>query len=518
MLMVKIDDFISLHKILYPNDKFNIDEKNQTECKITYLNKQIEIKYIYTEEFKKLNLNIQTNDIISLNIKRLLETKKLLEIKFDENVITEFLFVLVDVIEKYFNYCSNCGCELKIKGIEKLSCCENSNCLIMSYQMVLDNKVITFYKQDPTVFFFLLNIMINGTSHPKGEMAFKPLPLIKNISNINEFKKILENEKNLLMEKKLKPILDESETDLELINKINPIVYSILKNAISNNYFSMSSRDNIDILKKYGKTTTNTTSNSIRFIHINYSADIENKFTQKYFLFHGSGISSWYPIVKNGLKVMSGTAMMANGAVYGNGIYFSDSFQMSYGYSGINANIVNNERVVGVFEILEDPNKYKKSNSIFVINDDTVILLRTLILINSCSSIPKDISDYFLKELPKQKQANKLNVGMLKNKRLLGEHKKLSELYFVKEINIIDQWKWNISLILKDTIITIGIEFSNYPINPPILKLNDDIKINGLVGDNKNISIDLINPANWKITNNLSQIITILHKCFQESL
>jgi ubiquitin-protein ligase len=474
------------------------------------------------KEFEKLNLNIQTNNIISLHIIRLLETKKLLEINFDENAIAEFLFELVEIIEKYFNYCSCCGCELKTKGIEKISCCKNSDCVIMSYQMVLDNCVIEFYKQDPIVFFFLLNILINGSSHPKGELAFKPLPLIKNVNNLIKFKKILGDEKKLLTEEKLKYVLDESETDLELIKKTNPTVYSIFKNAISNNYFSMSSRDNINISKKYSKNATYTTTKSLRFIHINYSSDIENKFTQKYFLFHGSSISSWYPIVKNGLKVMSGTEMMTHGAAFGNGIYFSDSFQMSFSYSGGGVKITNgsnNDCVVGVFEILENPDKYKKSRSIFVINDDTIILLRTLVLIKSGSSIPKDISNYFLKELPEQKQANKLNVGILKNKRLLGEHKKLLELDFIKEINIINRCKWNISLTpIKYEIIIVEIEFSNYPINPPILKLNNNIKIDGLVEDSKKISIDLINPANWKITNNLSQIITILYKCFQESL
>jgi hypothetical protein len=79
----------------------------------------------------------------------------------------------------------------------------------------------------------------------------------------------------------------------------------------------MSSRENV------------ITDSTVIFIHINYSAEIENKFQQNHYLFHGSSIYSWYPIVKNGLKVMSGTALQANGAVYGHGIYFSDSFKFS---------------------------------------------------------------------------------------------------------------------------------------------------------------------------------------------
>ena len=37
--------------------------------------------------------------------------------------------------------------------------------------------------------------------------------------------------------------------------------------------------------------------------------------------------------MKNGLKNLSNTQLMANGAVHGNGIYLSDLFSMSLGYS-----------------------------------------------------------------------------------------------------------------------------------------------------------------------------------------
>jgi ubiquitin-protein ligase len=258
--------------------------------------------------------------------------------------------------------------------------------------------------------------------------------------------------------------------------------------------------------------------NGIKFIHINYSADIENKFIQKHFLFHGSSISSWYPIVKNGLKVMSGTAMMANGAKYGNGIYFSDQFNMSYGYS--RTEITNGICVVGVFEVLEDPEKYKKTTRIYVISNDKIVLLRSLILVSPGSQIPKDISNYFLKKLPTLKQINQININMLKNKRLEGEYKKLSSLDFIDQINIVDQFKWMIDFKhIKGFTPSIEIIFSNYPLNPPIIKSsNNKIKIGKLVGSNGNINIDLVNPSNWKITNTLGEICTILYKCFQESL
>lgn len=518
-----IKHFLSLHQILIPSEKYIINTINDDWCEINYLSGNVIIKYIYILNTNTIDLIFSHPTIISIHIKRLLELKKKNSIKYNDNDITDYLFGLEELFKDYCDYCTICGKKLEAKGINIITCCTNLKCVKTSYQTVFDNKVTDAYKKDSLVFLFLLNILISGTTHPKGDIAYKPLPIIPNINNLVDLKKMINEEKDFLVENAIVKIFDGVETDLELIDKINLNVYAILKNAVSNNYFSMSSRDNI-MISNIKQTTTKTT-NTIKFIHINYSADIENKFTQNHFLFHGSKISSWYPIVKNGLKVMSGTNMMSNGAVYGNGIYFSDSFQMSLGYSS-GPMVANTNHlygfidVVGVFEILEDLIKYKKTNGIYVIADDKIVLLRTLVLIKSKSQIPKDISKYFLHELPMQKQSNKLNVGILKNKRLDGEYKKLYQLDFIEKIDIKNQNEWIINFIpISNTNIYIGITFSNYPLNSPILKLiNSNIKISGIIDSDSNINIDLTNPSNWKITNNLSEIMNILYKCFQSSL
>lgn len=520
-----MDLFISLHRILYPNNKYNIVELNESSVLIDYiydldnLNNLIKIKYVLSSNSIKLNIFTKLNSMISTHMERLIESKNMSIIKLNQNTLTEFLFQLAVLINGIYNYCSICGIGLELKGLTYISCCSNRNCISQSYLKVMDNKITSTYKQDPNVFSFLLEILIAGTQHSKGELAFKPLPIVPEISTLDDFKNLISNQGNMIEKNKLIKLVESSSDDFELIEKTNPQIYSILKNAISNNYFSMSSRENINI----SNSTPINKSCSLKFIHINYSAEIENKFPQKYFLFHGSSLSSWYPIVKNGLKVMSGTAMMANGAVHGDGIYFSDSFQMSWGYSNrskINVNGYGTQSVVGVFEIMEDPNKWKKAQNIYVINDERVLLLRTLVLANSNSALPKNISDYFLKEIPLQKQTNKLNVNILKNKRLEGEYKKLLNLEFIESMNIQDQMKWIIHLKkIKDLNIGLEIVFSNYPINPPIIKLlNPSINISGLINSSGLVIIEQINPANWKITNNLAEIIKIIHKCFQQSL
>lgn len=430
-----IEYFLYLHKILIPNDKFCEVNILNTICKIKYED-IIEIEYNFDSSLNKLfySLNLKLNEtdstitknVVSEHFYRILSKNqlKLNSIDYNENSLTEFLIDLNKIINSsIYNYCTICADILDIKGIKKISHCKNLKCKKKYYSLVTDNRVMDNYNKDRIVFLFLIDILILGTVHPKGELVFTPLPYTEKSNNFNEFKKNIENKKIFEQKDKLIEILEESENDFVLFNKTTPFFYSILKNAVSNNYFSMCSRENIFKSKLLIKNASN-----IKFIHMNYSAEIENKFELKYFLFHGSNISCWYSIIKNGLKVMSGTKLMQNDASYGKGIYFSNSFMISLGYSKTEANIfrnnthssVSNTIAVGVFEVQEDPEKYKKSNGIYVINNESIILLRTLVLLDYNSTVPSNISDYFLKETPQHKLINKLNVENLKNKRLIS--------------------------------------------------------------------------------------------------
>jgi ubiquitin-protein ligase len=507
--------FISLHEILLPVksyilDKNDLDKKDIDNIIINY--HQIKINYKF--EKKKIKLFLDHVDMDSTHIFRLLRSKKIINdddsIDLSENLCTEYLMSINELLlsTDNKNFCTICANELNVKGLKKISHCDNDNCKQQYYSIVTDNRIMDLYNQDPRVFMFLLNVFVSGLTHPKVDQTFKPFPFIPNVNNIVELKKIIPQELQIQNHIKLMDKFNLSSNDIELYKKLEPNTYCIIKNAISNNYFSMSSRENVII------------DSSVIFIHINYSAEIENKFLQNHYLFHGSSIYSWYPIIKNGLKVMSGTALQANGAVYGNGIYFSDSFQFSLGYSQNRGS--SDTCVVGVFEILEDPVKYKKAPNIFVIADDTILLLRSLVITKPHSKISGDITNYFIKELPLQKKINKISVTVLKNKRLDSEYKKLLNDIFIKDvtnIKIIDQTKWEIEFLkIKNKTVKVELIFSNYPMSPPIIKMLSNIKIDGFVKHDGVVSIDLINPANWKLTNNLTEICLSLYNCFSESI
>lgn len=507
--------FLSIHLIFISENNFKLIESTKNKIIIDYLS-QIQITYLFEQSNFQIiltdNKTVGSQHIIRLLNKQynFIQNQNILKINIgQEDKIQDFLLNLNEILNSNTNLCTICGKELEIKGTGLISSCTNLNCKKEYYSLVTDSRVTEIFNKDPKVFEFLLYVTLTGISHPKGELAFKPLPLIPNTNTLEQLKKIVSTE---LEPNKISGIINQinsSSDDIELYGKITPLTYCILKNVVSDNYFSMSSRENV------------LSDTSVVFVHINYSASIENKFQQKHYLFHGSSIYSWYPIVKNGLKVMSGSALQANGAAYGNGIYFSDSFQFALGYS---QNRINNNNftcpynVVGVFEILEEPTKFKKAPNIFVISDDSILLLRSLVLVKPGSKISKDITNYFTKDIPQQKQINKLSLGMVKNKRLESEYKKLLNEPYIEKIDQIDQFNWNIILSIKSNSIHIEFKFSNYPISPPDIKLISKVKINGLVDQNNQIKIPLTNPNNWKITNNLVEITCFLYKCFEESI
>lgn len=451
------------------------------------------------------------------------------DLKFGKEFILNIMMEINGYMDKQnspMDYCSVCMNKLKLKGIDKISCCEKEFCSIKSKHLVMNNMITDQYKKDPYLCSILIDILIEGTTHPKEEKIFKPLPKMVNVSNLAELKTIIKNEKTNLNIVNIA----QSSNDIELHRKIGNIAYSIISNAISDNYFSLSTIEKfkIDVLNGSIPNSLESAFDSpnVKFIGLNYSYEVESKFPREYFLFHGSPIQSWYPIVKNGLKVMSGTEFMTNGAAYGNGIYLSDQFSMSLGYSARNSTIYSKIRnIVGVFEILGGIEQHKKTESIFVVSDDKIMLLRYLIVTegNISSSFYKQLSDYFVKYLGSiNKLSDKKSVS-IKNKRLCAEMKLLNSNSKVSNTQILSELSnWKIELNdINGKKISLNVYFNDYPKSPPkiLLECETNLEIKKSICDNEsNIIIQEINPSKWEVTTNLSKIVDIIHNCLISSM
>lgn len=564
-----ISQVIDTHKVIIPNDsdysfkdpeeeinKVIKKEKTQEDIINYHISNNLEsikvnLKKVYDFEYHIIENKIKIKPLNpdSAHIIRLVGLKKIsksfvdldltIELKFFPDILSQIYKLTTDEKNKITDYCTVCGNQYSvIRSFNKISCCDNLDCKIKLKHIVIDNNITEFYQKDPVLCGFLINILIVGTTHPKGEKIFKPIPVINGIGDLEQLKNLLKNEiskSNLSIN-----TIAESKNDIELIRKIGSNSYAIINNAISDNFFSMSTINNfstevlgggIKRLNTDSESTNPFDSDKIKFIGFNYSYEIENTFKKENFLFHGTSLHSWYPIIKNGLKVMSGTEFQVNGAVYGNGVYFSDSFSMSLSYSSRQTSSFYPEsntnsktdtyKVVGVFEINDSVEKFKKTQGIYVVNDDKIMLLRYLIIINSdFSGDLQQISDYFVKYLGSINKSNEKKSFNIKNKRLGAELKMLGSNSNVLGVDIIDETKyWEINLKdLKQKKIKLNVYFVDYPKLPPKIILDSNINKKVLCSNDNSILLDELNPSKWEVTNNLSKVVNKIYAYIEKSI
>lgn len=433
-----------------------------------------------------------------------------------------------------YDRCTVCGNFLNINGLNKIQTCDNPQCWTTFKHLVTDNVVSELFIKDPTMCEFLLLILENGVLHPKVDIAFKPFPVLLNITTVQELKSLLERERsagNLNLAK-----IKNLTNDIDVVKTIGHISYAILKNSATDLYFSLNT---IQLRPQMTTALVQRVSDmemdpfnspDIKFINFNYPFEIENTFKKKYFLFHGSSLACWYPIIKNGLKVMSKTALQLNGNAYGDGIYFSDNFNFSLGYASGNIT-----QIVGVFEILEDPVKYFKATKIYVIPDDTIILLRYLVIVNSngvlkygCGNNFTSITNYFRNELVVSTTLNNTKHKVLKNKRLNNELNFLRKNELIKDIVVPDDddantelIEWKITFDVKERYsVSLTFSFLDYPRLPPRIMFNSSptLVLNGLVDLDGKVKLADIDVSQWMPTTRVSSLVDKIAKCVNDNV
>jgi len=527
-----MDNFINISNILLPEVKKEISSDE-------FILEFNDVKLYHVME--KSTFTIYTTDYLSFHILRLvvnnlkLQQKTFInsEIKLNNEYLNDYFIILKEILEtNYYNYCTICGIVHDKLGMSYITTCNNQECIKKIYHYPTSNKITDFYKSDSNTLILLFKTMFSAFNHPKIEKIFEPIPLIHSIENIKTLKSLVPDNwlKNNLDE--LNKIISETYDDFYLWKKLdNNIAYALLLNAVSNNYYSMYSYKDLvnnDLKKKILFNENPEDDLKIEYFNINYSTDIENKIKSKldnklkyYYLYHGSPFHCWNSIIKNGLKVMSGTEFMTTGAVYGNGIYLSNNLATSVGYA--KQSISFNYSMVGLFQIIEDPEKYKKTTGIYVIPDEKILILRTLIKINKITNhnIYKQLDDYFIRQRTIDKSISDKNLTTLKNKRLSAEFKlieKVSDKFKVTSYSDEQENPWIIELIVKDKIYKIKMQFHNYPLIPPFFEMIDFNEIKkGIIDKDLKINLPILNPTSWNISNKIVEVLDIIWNFFNNT-
>lgn len=244
---------------------------------------------------------------------------------------------------------------------------------------------------------------------------------------------------------------------------------------------------------------------------------VEDEFKGGYnvfgYLFHGSKKENWHSILRNGIKVCSGTKFMSTGAAYGNGIYLSDNINISQSYS---------DNIIAIFEVRGDIDRFRKSMGIYVINNDVDLILRYIIEIPS------------KKNLHEQKLGEELLNIALNYKRVRSDSdtriKKSISNRLPKDIVDIDAYEctkvvmcengYLEVLIDTDGIVQklIRVDLLNYPQQSPHIYVLKPKLYHPRVTDCGNICMDMITPHLWSPMYRLSSIIVNIDMLLKDAI
>lgn len=343
-----------------------------------------------------------------------------------------------------------------------------------------------------------------------------------------------------------------AKDDEELIDFIGMETYGFIKFLLHMNQAIYIEKCKL-IFQDYSSTATSTLAQGTaryKQFKMTYAPDIESRFSSSdatkktVFRFHGTPAENIMPILATGLRNCSeNNDLRLNGAVYGNGIYLSDCAELSLAYcqSAYTGSSSGSLMAMLVYEVLDNPKWFKKKN-IYVIDDESALILRYIIVISDYN-YSKDVGVFskltgvmasdILKEIETKKEKEKMAV-MTKayNKRLMIEYKQLmkktvAELGF--SIKLAEESNLRVWLIcIPDTSLSnpeleaqmqkLGIPFleleisfpEGYPIEPPFPRviyprfqsLTGHITVGG------SICMEAISRSGWVPTTNMESLIT----------
>lgn len=384
------------------------------------------------------------------------------------------------------NKCIVCNKIIEFLDIN-LKICGTSECEISSRTIYTnDNFIYDFVCLNKNEAYFILSMAKNAIDSDKYAIIYSPVPYFNNMnkdSTINNLKIVFNS---MDIKNELENIVF-MENDNNIYANIGPFKYGLLKYTFKSNLINLKKNDMFFI-------------KSLKTYEVSHDQFEIEQFNQKIkkdgssYLFHGSHKSNWYSILMNGLQIFSSTTRMTNGKAFGEGIYLSDSFEISKSYSIMRTTSDYNTFIVGVFEVIGDIAQYKKSHNIYVINDISKLRIK-YILWNESKKLTVEestnISNKFGRIIIKEKIEKKKYYNNMTNKRLMMEAINVSKIDTESlglrfEINEENMYIWKVfinkidekSELYKDMIkmkvehIEMEIRFEQqYPISPPFVRV-----------------------------------------------
>mgnify|MGYP003385924697 CR=1 FL=1 len=489
---------------------FNVSVKEDNYYIVVYeMNgHKITLKYKWDRDNVHYKVTSDKNNYLEFHMERLLNGER------DE---TDLVTKTYNILSNPYKYCTVCGNVTKYT-YTYISTCKKPECKYEEECILTNNTVTDLYKKDIVSTVMLLRTSFSATKHAKKEHIFNPYPYyfrnsdkvyVRDTMNktvdigFQDFNKIgvsikIEWHSNIDI---LKNIIDNCETDLDLYKEIGEDSYGIIKFILKSNTSNISAVDFFDTIATKKELIFKEIV-GVKMFEIHYHPSIEEGFTSEKssYLFHGSGLGNWHPIIRNGIRNMSGTHLMAHGQARGPGIYLASNIATSFGYTG-------GSTMTGVC-MVNNKDRYDKGGGIYVVPNDEDVLLKYLILIEKPSQNANNynkITNYFKTTHKQEETLIDRKLPSIANKR----QRKDMELCLSHGLKFIesDDERWIFELENK---LQISVFFSSdYPLSPPIISLHKPYtqELSGILTEEGILLVDSIFPKKWRPRTKLYKII-----------
>ena len=445
----------------------------------------------------------------SEHLERILRIYKY-NVVFEHNAYDLMMFLNAN-LSTIRGYCTICGTLIKST---KIAACTNCS----TDDIVIDNTITDAIRHDYSAFNFLLATAYACLSHIQARNVFDPYP------------KFIKSEKDLRYTFATLSLLvaeiQKAGDDYVLYNTIGKLDYAFIKFVLGTNNTILRSdtlfdnkNDNV-FVEAMGDIFLSNDKN-VTVLQISYDPLTEVRFrgAQTTYLFHGSSLSNWYSILRNGLKVYSKTKLMSAGAAYGEGIYLSDSAAFSHGY-GVDKYCTSKCVAIGVVQTLQGKEAYHKAPSIYVVGNDAEIILRYVIVMKgSDQNVLSRITDYFTVMKAREVTGSSIDVLRIRTKRMGKEYEKLESIGRKRGIEVKEDGD-SIVVVVKET--TLRIYFpENYPSVPPFVWINtlgNQMSADCVILQLGGVLINELNPVGWKSSTKVSSLIKRLIDCVGDSV
>ena len=436
-----------------------------------------------------------------------LETKLLTESINNQKYFTiqDYIEVILKEASELPNFCISCNGKLKFNS-DILTTCGSDKCKYKLENVVVDNFVSEYLKNNLTTAQFLMDVTKYVLDSPQKIDLFDPFPsyFLKKDLNINiergKVAKINLNKIDFDNYNNQKDIdkLIKTFNSINLNKIVNDLIIiddNLLKKVIGDDvYFLLrfifkSCNISIELDKLDGKTKIYNVKN-IYTDEEKFKENLKLHNNQFSYLYHGSPLHCWHSIIRNGLVVTSNTSLMTTGASYGKGIYMSDNYSVSYGYCK------NVNPIMGVYEIIGDKETYCKATGFYVIPSNEICILRYLI-VGAPPNINENLNRFFIQEMCISKkiiQNKMLEKGIKKLTKELDDIKK-ENFYKIELVdNQVNHW------LVELEKAKLEIKFPDlYPFEPPFIFINSPIftEDSKYITDKGSLCYEYLTPNNW---------------------